>query len=154
MAPKRFRIRVVDDLLDMAESTAEMLALWGYDATACDSGTTGLACARARRPDAVLLDLAMPRMDGFEFARAFRGLPGCATVPLVAVSGYSPAVYATCAREAGIDHYLLKPADLYRLQALLASLTRSLAVPSTLQPRARRRYRVSTLLLPAGAVTA
>jgi len=74
MDTKRIHILVVDDLPDMAESTAELLALWGYDATACTSGIAALACARVRRPAAVLLDLVMPRMDGFEFARAFRAL--------------------------------------------------------------------------------
>lgn len=81
MSPERIRILVVDDLPDMAE----LLSLWGYDAPACDSGTMALDRARVRPPAAVLLDLAMPRMDGFEFARAFRALKGCRTVPLIAL---------------------------------------------------------------------
>ena len=84
MDTTQLHILVVDDLTDAAESTAEVLALWGYDATACDSGAMALARARIRRPVAVLLDLLMPRMDGFQFARAFRGLPECKAVPLIA----------------------------------------------------------------------
>ena len=124
MDTDRIHILVVDDLTDMAESTAEMVSLWGYGATACDSGATALASARLDRPAAVLLDLAMPRMDGFEFARAFRAHAGCGAVPLVALSGYSSPACSTRAREAGIGRCLLKPADPDRLKALLVSVTR------------------------------
>jgi CheY-like chemotaxis protein len=101
-----------------------MLTLWGYDATACDSGAAALACARIRRPAAVLLDLAMPRMDGFEFARAFRALEGCETIPIIALSGYTSSGCSTRAREAGIGHDMLKPATPDRLKALLVAVTR------------------------------
>lgn len=130
MGAERIHILIVDDLADAADSTAEVLALWGYDATACDSGATALDCARLRRPDVVLLDLAMPRMDGFQFARAFRMLPGCGAVPLVAVSGYPSPAYSARALEAGIEHYLVKPADPTGLKALLLVLvTRSNPLP-------------------------
>lgn len=130
MDAERFHILVVDDLTDMAESTAELLTLWGYEAAACDSGTTALACARNRRPDAVLLDLAMPRMDGFQFARAFRGLKGCGAVPLIAVSGHSALMSFARISHAGIGNCLLKPVDLDRLKALLVSLTRGRVISS------------------------
>ena len=123
MDAERFHILVVDDLPDMAESTAELLILWGYDATACDSGAMALACARTRRPAVVLLDLVMPRMDGFQLAQAFRESPTCGAVPLVAISGHSTTEYRIRAREAGIGHYLLKPVGLDQLKALLALLT-------------------------------
>jgi CheY-like chemotaxis protein len=138
MDAARAHILVVDDLTDMAESTAEMLALWGYDTTACDSGVAALACARIRRPDAVLLDLAMPRMDGFQFARAFRGLKGCGAVPLIAVSGYSSLASSARAFQAGIDHSLLKPMEPNRLKALLVSLTRGAEIRSSSQIEKRR----------------
>lgn len=121
----RVHILVVDDLIDMAESTAEVLTLWGYDATTCDSGVAALAYARLRRLDAVLLDLAMPRMDGFQFARAFRELSACGTVPLIAISGYSTPEYKARAWAVGIEHYLPKPVKLDQLKTLLASLTGS-----------------------------
>lgn len=115
----RFRILVVDDIADVADSTAELLNCWGYDALACYDGATALESARAREPDAVLLDIAMPSMDGFEFARRFREPPGRESVPIVAISGYTGLAYHACAREVGIQHYLPKPADLTRLRELL-----------------------------------
>ena len=133
MVPKRPYILVVDDLADMAESTADLLTLWGHDATACTSGAMALACARAHRPAAVLLDLVMPRMDGFEFARAFRALEGCGTVPLIALTGHTSLACSARARESGIGHSLLKPADPDQLKILLSSVTRSVSVASGLR---------------------
>jgi two-component system NtrC family sensor kinase len=141
MDTERIHILVVDDLTDMAESTAEMLTFWGYDATACDSGAAALACARLRRPAAVLLDLAMPRMDGFEFARAFRALEGCETIPLIALSGYASSGSTARAREAGIGHELLKPAAPARLRALLVAVTQLPVVALTHQVGNRRGRR-------------
>jgi CheY-like chemotaxis protein len=129
----RLHVLVVDDGGDAADSTAELLTLWGYDwgydAAARYDGAAALASARARHPDAVILDLAMPRMNGFRFAGLLRSLPGCAAVPIIAVSGLSGAAYLTRAREAGIRHYLLKPADPDRLRALLACEVVPAAVP-------------------------
>lgn len=137
MGADRAHILVVDDLLDMADSTAEVLNLWGYDATACYNGAQALACANTR-PAAVLLDLVMPRMDGFQFARAFRGLPGCGTIPLVAISGYSFPACSARAREAGIGYCLPKPVDLALLKALLIVITRGVVLPSGLRVAKRR----------------
>jgi CheY-like chemotaxis protein len=138
MDTERTHILVVDDLPDMAESTAEMLTLWGYDATACTSGAMALACARAHRPAAVLLDLVMPRMDGFAFARAFRALEGCRAVPLIALSGYTSLACSARARQAGIGHSLLKPADPDQLKILLLSVIQSRAVAPGLRVGNRR----------------
>jgi CheY-like chemotaxis protein len=140
MDTERLHILVVDDLPDMAESTAEMLTLWGYEATACTSGAMALARARTHRPAAVLLDLVMPRMDGFEFARAFRALKGCGPVPLIALSGYSVPASAR-AREVGIGHSLLKPVDPDRLKALLVSVTRNAPVAPDFRVGERRSAR-------------
>jgi CheY-like chemotaxis protein len=137
----RLHVLVVDDLADMADSAAELLTLWGYDATACASGALALTCARARRPDAVLLDLAMPHMDGFQLARALHELPGCEAVPLVAVSGYNTPAHRLRARQAGVTHYLVKPTNLMVLQALLASVTQIRAVLPVLRTETRSAAR-------------
>ena len=94
MDPARLHILVVDDVVDAADSTVELLSLWGYDALACYCGATALESAFARRPCVVLLDVAMPRMDGFQFADLFRELPLCKVIPIIAVSGYSGAAYS------------------------------------------------------------
>ncbi|QJW95182.1 response regulator [Frigoriglobus tundricola] len=137
MAVERLHILVVDDIDDVADSTAELLVLWGYDATACYSGAAGLGRVRVRRPAAVVLDLAMPRMDGVVFARALHRVPGCAAVPLIALSGYATPEYALRARRAGIGHYLLKAAAPEQLKALLARVTRARA-PVARRPADRR----------------
>lgn len=155
MPPERIRILVVDDLPDMAESTAEILSLWGYDAAACDSGAMALDRARVRPPAAVLLDLAMPGMDGFEFARAFRALKGCRTVPLIALSGYASSTCYTRAREVGIGHYLVKPTAPTRLKALLAAVTRCAVVdPGGRIGKRREAWAPGPRSAPAGLVPA
>ena len=67
--------------------------------------------ARRVGPAAVLLDLAMPRMDGLEFARAFRALPGCRAVPIIALSAHALSEDRERARQAGCDGYLAKPVE-------------------------------------------
>jgi CheY-like chemotaxis protein len=120
MNPDEFHILVVDDSADAADSMVELLSIWGYDSRACYSGSSALSSAFARRPTIVLLDIAMPRMDGFRFAVLFRRLPCCEKVPIIAHSGYSGESYLARARETGIQHYLLKPTDPGRLRELLA----------------------------------
>lgn len=128
-------ILVVDDLPDAADSLAELIAHWGYDAEPLYSGAAALDAARTRRPAAVLLDLGMPRMNGFQLAVRLRGLRACGTTPVVAVTGHE--ALALQAREAGIDHYLVKPVDLSLLRELLGRLTVS-AEPSRSRAKPRR----------------
>jgi CheY-like chemotaxis protein len=145
MGRDSLHILVVDDVADVADSSAELLNLWGYVARAHYSGAAALASARVRRPDVVLLDLAMPRMDGFRFAALFRALPRCAAVPIVAVSGYSTPEYIARARATGIRYFLLKASHPDRLRELLAWEI----VPAVArQPRRRHRFRLQELVVP------
>ena len=121
MITQQSHILVVDDSMDAADSTAELLTMWGYDVQACYSGVTALHSALICRPWVVLLDVAMPRMDGFRFAELFRDLPKCATVPIIAVTGYSGEEYYARAKKGGIQHYLLKPTKPDDLRELLTS---------------------------------
>ncbi|MBA4190431.1 MAG: hypothetical protein C0467_20785 [Planctomycetaceae bacterium] len=113
-------VLVVDDMADVADSTVELLALWGYDAIACYDGVSALESAQISRPDAVLLDLAMPGMDGFQFASLFRELPGCRSAPIIAMSGYSTPVCRENARAVGIKQFLVKPVHAEQLKEFLA----------------------------------
>src|SRR4051794_15286137 len=114
------RVLVVDDLLDSTESLAMLLRLWGHEAQTADDGLSALAVAADFHPDVALVDVGMPGMDGYEFARRVRGMPGLERVLLVALTGYGQDEDRRRALEAGFDVHLIKPADLDHLEKLLA----------------------------------
>jgi CheY-like chemotaxis protein len=116
----QFHILVVDDYVDAADSTVELLSMWGYDAIARCTCATALESASFHRPDVVVLELAMPHMNGFHFTGLFRELSECGSIPIIVVSGYFSQAYQSSARAAGIHHYLLKPAEPALLKDLLA----------------------------------
>jgi CheY-like chemotaxis protein len=129
-------VLVVDDLHDAADSMAELLTLWGYEAEARYCGCSALAAVRERRPAVVLLDIGMAPMSGFTFAAEFREVPGCERTAVVAISGYTSEAYQARCRELGINQYLFKPADLNLLRAIL-----SLLPPEPEPMRSRTEYR-------------
>jgi DNA-binding response OmpR family regulator len=133
MRSNREYILVVDDGVDTADSFALLFRLWGFDALACYDGESALEAARACPPQVVLLDLAMPRMDGFRLARLLREEARCSETALIAVTGLSDAASHARAREATIEHYLLKPPDLDALRALLVWVTRRKCEPRRFQ---------------------
>jgi CheY-like chemotaxis protein/anti-sigma regulatory factor (Ser/Thr protein kinase) len=116
------RILVVDDNRDAADSLTLMLELLGADVRVARSGHEALECFAECRPDAVLLDIGMPEMDGYEVARAIRQRPDGRRTMIVAVTGWGQQSDRQQSREAGFDHHLVKPADLQAIEALLASL--------------------------------
>jgi CheY-like chemotaxis protein len=117
--PSLLRVLVVDDNTDSAETMAEMLKLWGHEVEMAFDGPGALEAARARMPDAVLLDVGLPLMDGYETARRLRqeGLGGKL---LVAVTGYGGADDRRRAAEAGFDSHITKPVSPEALRAILA----------------------------------
>jgi two-component system CheB/CheR fusion protein len=133
----RTYVLVVDDVRDAADSMSDLLAVWGYEADARYCGASALAAVHSRRPDAVLLDIAMPRMCGFEFAARLRELPGCQDTPVVVVSGYTGKTYQARGRELGITHYLYKPADPTLVRVLLERLISAQKPSRTVAPRLR-----------------
>jgi CheY-like chemotaxis protein len=116
--PEYRRVLVVDDNTDSAETMAEMLKLWGHEVELAHDGPGALEMARTHHPDAVLLDLGLPIMDGFETARRLRqeGLGGKL---LVAVTGYGAAEDRRRAAEAGFDTHLTKPVSPEALRKVL-----------------------------------
>jgi DNA-binding response OmpR family regulator len=113
-----YRVLVVDDHRDCAESLGLLLRLWGYEARLAYDGPGAVRLARECRPGAVLLDIGLGGMSGFEVARRLRDEFGPGVL-LVAVTGFGHKDSHRLGREAGLDAYLLKPADLDQLQALL-----------------------------------
>ena len=113
------RVLIVDDIIDSAESLAELLGLWGHETQTAHSGATALDWARWFRPEVVLLDIGMPGMDGFEVARRLRQIPEMAGAVLVALTGYGQTQDREATRAAGFNHHLVKPVDLDALRVLL-----------------------------------
>jgi CheY-like chemotaxis protein len=120
----RVKVLVVDDSVDAADSMALVLTLWGYGARACYDGAAALGAVADYRPDAVLLDIGMPEMDGFEVAERVREQRRSRSFVLIGLTGYGGEWYSARARGLGFDHYLLKPVEPKLLQGLLARITR------------------------------
>ena len=120
--PKALRVLVVDDNADTADTLARLLELEGHQVRRAHDGPTALAAASAFRPDAVVLDLGLPGMDGFEVARRLRrDRHGGREPVLVAVSGYGRDEDRTRSRQAGFDHHLVKPTEIDHLRSVLAA---------------------------------
>jgi CheY-like chemotaxis protein len=103
-------VLVVDDLDDAADSLAAVLELYGFSARAVATGAAALASVVDDPPDAVVLDLLMPDLDGWELARRVRAAT-TKTPLLIALTGYPADEARRRATEAGIDLYLLKPIE-------------------------------------------
>jgi CheY-like chemotaxis protein/two-component sensor histidine kinase len=119
--PARRRVLVVDDNADAAATLRMALELKGHDARAAYSGPAALEAMAEFDAEVVLLDLAMPQMDGFEVARRIRAMPGGRSVLLVALTGWGQAADRRRTEEAGFDAHLTKPVDIELLAAILAN---------------------------------
>jgi CheY-like chemotaxis protein len=108
-ATARRRVLVVDDNEDAAESLAALLRIFGHEVSVALDGEQALTLAPQQRPDVVLLDLGMPRMDGHEVARRMRSEPWGATMRIIALSGFGDGADRARSREAGCDDHLVKP---------------------------------------------
>ena len=120
-AAQSLRILLVEDNEDAAQSLAHLLRLRGHEMHVARSGPEGLARALELRPDAVLLDIALPGLDGFEVARRLREQTAGDGPLLVAVSGYGRAADRERAMAAGFDHHLVKPVRLAELGRILGN---------------------------------
>jgi CheY-like chemotaxis protein len=110
---------VVDDNRDAAETLVELLDLQGYTCRALYDAASTLDEARDFAPDALLIDIGMPGIDGFELARTLRGMAETASTRLVAITGYGDASHRERAEDAGFDGYLVKPVNIEELLLLL-----------------------------------
>jgi PAS domain S-box-containing protein len=114
------RVLIVDDNRDAAESLARLLQMSGHDVLTVTNGAAAVAHAASTLPDAVLLDIGMPGMDGYEVARRLRELPGADTLQIIAMTGYGTPEDRRRSTESGIDHHLVKPLDFAHLERLLS----------------------------------
>lgn len=115
-------VLIVEDDADCREMLAEVLLHERMAVRACDGGASALFALDVRAPDVVITDLAMPRMDGLDLARALRADPRFARVPIVATSGRVDPHWAVVRF---FDAYLRKPIDLRLLPDLIRMLADS-----------------------------
>jgi CheY-like chemotaxis protein len=120
VATRPLDVLIVEDNADAAETLCDVLELTGNRVRVAPDGRTGIALARAWRPDVVLCDIGLPDLDGFEVARAIRSDPALQRARLVALSGYAQEEDRARARSAGFDVVLAKPAPIEALEAVLA----------------------------------
>ncbi len=116
------RVLVVEDDSDTAISMALVLRLYGYDAQVVADGRTAIGMASTFRPDAILLDLALPHMDGYRVAKQLREQPCNERPYIIVISGYASAADRQRSAEVGIDLHLAKPVDCEDLHHLLERL--------------------------------
>lgn len=113
------RVLVVDDNRDAADSLAALLELEGFEARTAHDGREALTTATDWRPDAVVLDIGLPGMDGYQVAAALRARFGRDGLQLVALTGYGQDSDREHARSAGFDRHLVKPVEHEELVAAL-----------------------------------
>jgi signal transduction histidine kinase/DNA-binding response OmpR family regulator len=115
------RVLVVDDNRDSAASLAFLLEDQGHQVRTANDGLAALEVVEDFDPEAVVLDIGLPRLNGYETARRMRAQPRPKPLLLVALTGYGHEENRIQAQAAGFDHHLVKPVDLEVLQQLLAA---------------------------------
>ncbi|HET9646262.1 MAG TPA: response regulator, partial [Burkholderiaceae bacterium] len=113
------RVLVADDNDDAVNSLAELLRLRGHHVRTARDGEEAVQLAREFAPDIVILDLGMPKVDGFEAARCIRASEQGRRVTMVALSGWGQEADRVRTQAAGFDHHLTKPAALATLEEIL-----------------------------------
>lgn len=113
------RVLVVDDNEDAANTFVELLAIEGIAAAVAHDGHAAVRLAREQKPDAVLMDIGMPRLNGYDAARAIRSHFQGAGPKLIAMTGWGQHADQQRARDAGFDFHFVKPLSVQRLLACL-----------------------------------
>jgi two-component system OmpR family response regulator len=113
-------VLVVEDNRDSASTLATLLRMVGHEVQLAGNGPDALASVHSQHPDAVLLDIGLPGMDGWEVARHIRSGGEGDRPLLVAITGYGAEEDRQRSREVGIDVHITKPADPRKLLDLLS----------------------------------
>lgn len=128
------QILLIEDNPDVAAAAVALLTQLGHTAVVETTGSAGVATAISRLPDAVLCDIGLPDIDGYEVARRIRADERTAPIPLLATSGYGQPADLRRSSEAGFDQHLVKPIALDGLARALAGLGRRRAALDGTEP--------------------
>jgi CheY-like chemotaxis protein len=116
-------VLVADDNEDAVRSLAMMLRAMGHEVHTAQDGAEVLEAAAEIMPTLILMDIGMPRMNGYDAARRIREQPWGRTITLVALTGWGLEEDKRLAAEAGFDRHVVKPVESSVLRSILASLT-------------------------------
>jgi PAS domain S-box-containing protein len=119
---QQLRVLVVDDNLDSADSMAMLLSIDGYAVEQAYHGREALALFEKFQPDAVLLDIGLPEMNGYDVANRMRALPAGDKAVIIAMTGYGQSEDRRRSAAAGFTHHLVKPIPLDVLRDILAAI--------------------------------
>ena len=117
------RLLVVDDNPDSADTLALLLRSLGHEVCVAYEGQQAIDAAFSFHPDVLIVDLAMPVLDGFTVAKRLRAVPEFADSVFVALSGHSDQPYFDEASNAQFDEYLVKPPQMSLLSAILSEVS-------------------------------
>lgn len=113
---------VVDDVADVTDMLAVLLTHAGYEVVTADSAAAAIEAAQAHHFDVIISDIGMPRMNGYDLAKALRKLPEYETVPMVAITGFSMFDDRARSLDAGFNAHLTKPIEPRALLDLIGRL--------------------------------
>lgn len=124
-------VLVIEDDDDMRDLYRVALTLRGYAVVEAADGEEAVALAESERPDLILMDGSLPRLDGLGATRRIRLLGAVGPVPIVFVTGHAEPAFRAVAREAGCDEYLVKPFDLAELSDVIEKHLGATARPAS-----------------------
>jgi CheY-like chemotaxis protein len=124
MAATSHRVLLVDDNPDSSEPLSLLLQTRGHETRISTDGEDAIVVADDFRPNCVVLDLGLPRMDGYEVARRLRDRPYGGELVLVALTGWAGKDVRSKAAEAGFDYHLVKPVNWEELEQIVESAAR------------------------------
>ena len=116
------RVLIVDDNVPAAQTTGWMVEMMGFGYRLAHTPEAGIEAAVAYRPDAVLLDIGLPGMNGFDLCARLKTLPELAGAAFVAQTGWAGEEYRRRAAAAGFDHFLVKPVAMETLEEVLKGI--------------------------------
>lgn len=118
------RLLIIDDNKDIADMQAELFNFYGYDTRVSYDGQSALAIAREYQPQAALIDIGLPAMDGYQVARELKKLEVRTRqkIKLIAATGYGQDEDKRRSREAGFDYHFVKPVDIDALLKVLKEI--------------------------------
>lgn len=120
--PRRFRILVVDDNHDSALSLAMMLSIMGHETRTAHDGESAVSTAESFLPEVVLLDIGLPKLNGYEVASRIREKAWGESMFLIAVTGWGQEEDRQRSSEVGLNVHMVKPVEPAALERLLSEL--------------------------------